>query len=502
MWTKKKLLVFLIILIIAVFLRTYHFTSLPPGLYPDEAMNGNNALESLHTGDSSVFYPENNGREGLFINIQATALKLWGGREPWMLRSPAPLFGILTVLGVGLLAIEFFGIETGILAAILLATNFWHINFSRIGFRAIMAPFFIVWGLYFLYKGFKAASKHRVKTSFAWTALASVIYGLGFYSYIAYRVTPLMVLIIAGYYWWKSRREGWQKLFIKNAALCAVLVTLTVAPLLYYFGTHPGSFFGRTSDVSVFASQSPVKDISLNLAKTFGMFVYHGDWNWRHNFAGAPELYWPVSILFLVGIAVAARRVWRGAKSSNGFIAIGRMPENAFLHRVLFGWSAIALLPVVISNEGIPHALRAILLIPPAIIFAAIGGVWLFHKLFDHAGHRFAYALAAILILATTANAYYMYFIAWGKSPNVQNAFAADYAALGRELNALPADIDKYVVVNAGGVLERGIPVPAQTVMFITDTWLPERQAEKRIHYVRPEAVNTIPKDALVFYIN
>ena len=72
----------IVIVIIATFLRLYNITQVPPGLYPDEAMNGNNALEALSKLPSlsgfKVFYPENNGREGLFINIQAISVGLFG----------------------------------------------------------------------------------------------------------------------------------------------------------------------------------------------------------------------------------------------------------------------------------------------------------------------------------------------------------------------------------------------------------------------------------------
>ena len=120
---RRAGLLFGAIFIVALFLRTYHFTSLPPGLFPDEAMNGNDALETLRTGHWKVFYPENTGREGLFINVQALALSFWGGREPWMLRSPSPIFGSLTVVATGLLAAELFGLEVGLLAALLMATR-------------------------------------------------------------------------------------------------------------------------------------------------------------------------------------------------------------------------------------------------------------------------------------------------------------------------------------------------------------------------------------------
>ena len=142
----------LLVVIIATFLRLYQLDAAPPGLYPDEAMNGNNALEALRTGEWRTYYPENNGREGLFINIQAIFLLAFGQNEPWVLRLPSALFGILTVLGLYFLAKELWGVRVGLLASFLLATSFWHIIFSRIGFRAIMAPLLAVWGFYFFLK--------------------------------------------------------------------------------------------------------------------------------------------------------------------------------------------------------------------------------------------------------------------------------------------------------------------------------------------------------------
>src|SRR3989344_5967513 len=225
---KRTVLLLVVIVIIATFLRLYHITTTPPGLYPDEAMNGSNAQEAIATGNYKVFYPENNGREGLFMNIQAMSLMAFGVNEPWALRFPSAIFGIFTVLGLYFLTRELFGKEVGLLATFLLATSFWHIMFSRIGFRAIMAPFFITWALYFLLKSFnRARSKsqitgtksqtsssqvghpegktRRISTRFfavlrmtsvrsgAWCfpAIGGLLFGLGMYSYIAYRVTPV-----------------------------------------------------------------------------------------------------------------------------------------------------------------------------------------------------------------------------------------------------------------------------------------------------------------------
>src|SRR3989338_618620 len=189
----------LVIMLVAVVFRFQHITTTPPGLYPDEAMNGNNALEAIKTGDYKVYYPENNGREGLFINIQAQSIKLFGN-TPWALRVVSALFGTLTVLGLYFLTRKLFNWQIAAMSSFFLATSFWHVLFSRIGFRAIMAPFFLVWGLYFFWKG-------KSSTKLFDFAISGLFLGLGFYSYIAYRVMPLVIIFTLLAYWYSVRKD-------------------------------------------------------------------------------------------------------------------------------------------------------------------------------------------------------------------------------------------------------------------------------------------------------
>ena len=76
-----------------------------------------------------------------------------------------------------------------------------------------------------------------------------------------------------------------------------------------------------------------------------------------------------------------------------------------------------------------------------------------------------------------------------------------DHVEIAREINSLPASTPKYVVVEADGVLVRGIPMPAQTVIFMTNTYEPEDQAAKNVHYLLPSETGQIPPGAAVFYI-
>ena len=46
-------------------------------------------------------------------------------------------------------------------------------------------------------------------------------------------------------------------------------------------------------------------------------------------------------------------------------------------------WLAIMILPMIVSSEGIPHALRSLVVIPAVMIFAALGLEWIIVKISD-----------------------------------------------------------------------------------------------------------------------
>ncbi len=513
---SKRTRIWLLIgtLIIATFLRFYQLPNTPPGLYPDEAMDGANAQYAAHTGEFKVYYPEDNGREGLYVNILAVAFKfhLLPETAPWSVRFPAAVAGVLTVWGVYLLVAELFkerdeGYTIALLAAFLLAVSFWHINFSRIGFRAILAPLLLTWSLYFLIKALRARPRDGQKHSsagFWYAAAAGVVYSLGFYTYIAYRITPLLLLIFVPFF-----KKDWR--FWQRAIVFLVVEFIVGAPIGWYFVRHPADFFGRTSEISVTNAASPVHDLLVNLGKTALMFNVHGDNNWRQNISGAPELWWPVGILFLIGIILGIIWLIGGIRARK--LKRTEAGSAEFGLWLMFTWFILGLLPEILSDEGIPHALRSLLAIVPTMVFSAIAGVWLYdflQKYFTrrHWNNLFINMLAVIFLAATAVYGYYDYFVVWAKNPNVPGAFSANYVAIGDAINALPSPVQKYVVVNAGGVVDYGIPVPAVTVMYVTNSFDPNAIAQKdigNIHYLLPDEIGTIPGGTpsdTIFYVN
>jgi len=491
--SKKSRIIFLfIIIVLAIFFRLFALDSVPPGLYHDEAMNGNNALEALETSEYKWFYSENNGREGLYINLLAIPLSLFGN-ETWALRLLSAIFGILTVLGVYLLTKELFKNERmALLASFFIAISFWHTTFSRIGFRGIMAPFFLVWAFYFLYKII-----NREKFCFIFASLGGLFFGLGFHSYIAYRVAPFL-LIFPFYLLWKNEQKKYIFIFLLFTFIAGL-------PLGWYFLQNPADFLGRTSQVSIFSVESPLKEFGINIAKTIGMFFVYGDGNWRHNLAGSPQLWWPVAILFLFGVLKFG--IWDLIKNLKFKIKnLDHLLVSPSIFLLI--WIAIMLLPVVISSEGLPHALRAIIVIPPVMIFVALGlekiitkiNNWLIEqskKIPDRKKQilrirkEFALLLFAFLAIITMTS-FSKYFFNWGLDLNTYHAFNTKYFELGQYLNELPKETEKFVIVNAGGVLVKNIPMPSQTIMFATKSYTDKGKNEKNIKYIEPSNISDI----------
>jgi len=221
--SKRKAVIFLlVILVIATFFRLWQLDFIPPGLYPDEAMNGNDALDLLQEGKFKLFYPENNGREGLFIWLIALSFSIFGA-SIWAIKIVPAIFGILTVLGIYLLAKELFSKYNevgsrciGLLASFFLAVSFWHINFSRIGFRAILVPFLLVFGFYFLFKGLRTKKALQFITS-------GIFFGLGFYTYISYRFVVLLLAFVLICQWFNYKKKKPQKEYLLLVACCLLL---------------------------------------------------------------------------------------------------------------------------------------------------------------------------------------------------------------------------------------------------------------------------------------
>jgi 4-amino-4-deoxy-L-arabinose transferase-like glycosyltransferase len=491
--SKGKIIIFLlvlIVLVIASFFRLWHLNSVPPGLYPDVAINGNDVLDTLQSKNFKLFYPENNGREGVFMWLIALSFTIFGP-SVWAIKIVPAIFGILTVLGVYLLTKELFKIgrrkqETrnteyiALLAAFFLAISFWHVNFSRLGFRALLVPFSLVFAFYFLLKAFN-------RRSIILAAISGIFFGFGFYTYISYRFVVLIIAAVFICWWLIYKREKLQKKFFLLISSCLLLTFIVALPLGIYFFKNPQDFLGRAAGVSILKTDNPLYEFGKSVILHLSMFNVFGDGNWRHNLSGSPELLWPVGIFFLIGVILSIKELIVSLKNKNYRLFS--------VYCLLFSWFLAMLLPGFLSYEGIPHALRVIGAIPPVFIFAALGANWIFVKskpVFKTKKQLIIlYFCVSIFLFSLAFAEFEKYFYQWGKNPEVKNAFAKDLFDIGNYLNSLPNNVNKYVIVNLNGVgvpYPNGTPMPAQTPIFIERTMY----GNPRATYLTPDKISEI----------
>jgi len=472
---KREIIILILILVLAAFFRLWKINSIPPGLYPDEAINGNDALN--HPGH--IFYAQNNGREGLFINLIFLSFKIFGVKTS-SIRITSAIMGILVILGLYLLVKELFynssrSSSIALFSSFFAATGFWAVNFSRIGFRGILTPLILVFSLYFLFKALKYGLKKPLlsKNVFLNLLLGGIIFGLGFYGYTVFRLAVLLLVAILFSWWYLYKIKHLQKKFFIIFFCLSLVVFITGLPLGLYFVHHPSYFLSRAIGVSVFSQPHPLKTFSISFYKHLVMFNFRGDGNWRHNIAGSPELFWPVGLLFLLGIVLSIKYLYQSIKN--------KIYYSFITFTSLLSWFFIMLLPASLTFEGIPHSLRAIGALPPVFIFTGLGldtiydsSCRLLKRTIRTRRSYFVITLSLIILLFSFIfSQYYKYFYLWGQSKEVKESFTQHFVDIGHYLNLLPEDINKYVIVNESGVpvpFPSGIPMPAQTVMFIQST--------------------------------
>jgi 4-amino-4-deoxy-L-arabinose transferase-like glycosyltransferase len=461
-----RLYIFLAVLVVvgALFIRSYHIGSLPPGVYPDEAVNGVDAITANANHSWKMFYENNNGREGLFMNLIALSFSLFGisvaSFKMWSI-----LFGTLTVLGMILLGEELFASRrAGIIAGFLTATSFWAINFSRIGFRAIMLPFVLVFTIFFLIRGIQ-------KKKIIDYVLAGIFFGLGVHTYIAFRIAPLILVVLLVAFILARKRflaTHWKEIFAFTAA--AVIVAL---PMLLDFYHHPDHFSGRTSQVSVFNPEVNQGHLLLTLGKTFGLslaqYNFFGDQNWRHNIPPWPEIFPTISIFFLAGFLYFIYEffalIWRR-------IRFRERDDRLILVSLLLAWFFAMLLPEAISAEGLPHALRAIGTMPVALLLAAfsIEAVFKWAERDKYVKYKEAvWTFLIVLVIGSGIWTVKQYFVDWGGSPDVHGAFDEKYMNMSDYINGLPAAMPKYIVDNGPGIeMEDGLQTSSEVIKLFT----------------------------------
>lgn len=443
--SKKVVMGLLFAILLAAFsVRITNIENIPYSIFPDEAQNGIDAQEANATGNYKLFYESNNGREGLFINIQAMSIKSLGNNT-LALKLPSIIFGTLTVLGVFLLSSELFGTYVaGLIGAYLIAFSYWAINFSRIGFRAIMVPFLLTFAFYFLFRGLRTKKLQDF-------IFAGLIYGLGLHTYIAFRVSPLVLIILLSLL--VITREKFLKNFWKHILVFAVAMFISAGPMLLdFFYWNPQHYASRTGSISILNPQINNGNLFPILTKTLGLslakYNFWGDQNMRHNYPPYPLLNPITGITFLFGLIYISIKFFH---LSYDRLKNRVRDEKLDTYVFLLAWFFTLLIPEFLAYEGNPHALRSIGTLPVVTIIAVIPFLWIFRK-YNSFGHAFKFFTISILTLTFAFIAIFdtvKYFVFFSNSPAQHSAFEGNLKEISNYIRSLPETTQKNIVTGS-----------------------------------------------------
>jgi 4-amino-4-deoxy-L-arabinose transferase-like glycosyltransferase len=428
-----------LILLVALFLRTYLLDRFPRGPFSDEAAAFLLASQIASGQSAPIFITAYTGHEVLFYYLAVPILRLLGSTV-FALRLTSALIGVATVLVTYLLARELFDDEPaieshwmGLLAAAFMATSFWHISVSRYGYRAITLPLLQSLMLLALWRGLR-------RKSWKWIIAAGTFCGLVAYTYLSSRSVPvaLAILLLLALI---AERKQWQLRLRQLGSF--VLIALSVfAPLGLFFLSHPETFTTRMTQVSLFSEGNAWQSILIrNTLRALQVFTWRGDPSWRFNLPNLPMFGGPLALAFYIGLIVIAVQFVHG----RGFL--GRVR-----YAVIVIWILVMLLPTILADPvDVPHSLRAIGILPLTFFVPSLGLIAVLNG-----AHRLIHSARVMTVLAAgtlaltlgigAVDTFQNYFVRWGPEPRLYYELNQDVADLARYLDSLPDDGRPMVV--------------------------------------------------------
>ena len=326
-------------------MRLYGLSSMPAGLFGDEAAEGRDALRIL-AGERPVYLESNYGREPLHAYLVAGSVGVFG-RTPAAVRFPSALAACLTIIGMFGFTQILFTTRAGLIAAFLCAFSVWAVMLGRLATRPALLPCVLPFALW------AGISAWERRDPWRWFA-AGLLFGFSLYTYTPIRVLifilPLWIAVVLIH---GSARQMWPGVLLAGVGFAAVAL-----PLIVYGISHSEVLSGRAAGVLAINMNdgllAAARVLALQAWKVIAMFggPGFGDTNLRHNVPGRPALDW-----------------WIAAAAVFGLLMLSRQRRQlAVLFLCLLGLSVI---PTMLSEEA-PHFARgsgAMLVVFPMAAF-------------------------------------------------------------------------------------------------------------------------------------
>lgn len=270
----KKLLfpiLFLSILLIGFALRFYKLGSTPEGFYVDEAGQGYSAYSILKTGKDEfgksfpfAFRSMTDFRTPVYTYLVVpviAVLKL----DVFSVRLPSAIFGLLAIPALYLLILELSGKKyLALMGALMLAISPWHLVYSRGAYETNVSLFFVIFGLYLLFKSLKKPYL---------IILSAILLAVSIAAYQSERVIIPLLLISIFIKYQKAFLDKKHKKYFFAAVAAALIASIPVMAIIF----TPG-FWARASGLNIFSYAKHIPDGAIGHYSGWLYVLVNGQW--------------------------------------------------------------------------------------------------------------------------------------------------------------------------------------------------------------------------------
>ena len=400
--------ILLLIMVLAAGLRLFKLGQIsPPGLNQDEAVNAWNAWCLLKTGKDQVgvswpiFYLRTLGSNNtpLYIYSMIPFFAVFGF-SIWSARLVSVVFGILCIPVIYYIGCRLFDRRVGLMAALLLALNPWHLHLSRWAIESGICPLLGLIPLaMLLWAGMPISDDKKCVPRPLIAAVAGAAVGISCYGYWAARIfipmfLTLVVLISIPALWASAKtRRGLSAIAAFSAGFFAFF-----GPLVWQHIFHPEGIARRTQFQRLWQESTPlaVKALSIlfryvNHFSPDFLFV-RGDHFEIQAPAVGGEFHWYSCPLMIAGLAVL---LWKFRSSRSA--------------RILITFVAAYPLSDCFGRAISSHSLRSSPGMCSLILLAALGAVGIAERLRKRNQKLFLTALVIFIFSVISLNARYLY---------------------------------------------------------------------------------------------
>lgn len=291
-FSKKELIVFIILFVLGAFLRLYKLDIYPAGFHGDEAWTGLEARRILREGFIGFWSPAALGQTALPFYWTAIFSKLFGESISVIRTS----FSLLNIFWIPFFYLFIRAISSSKIASVstfLLVTNNTALAISR---RAdyVAANFPLFPSLFFCWLAFKTNKA-------IYFIISGIMIGLLNHSYFAFWIVPFLLFFygLSILAFDRNRKEIILKCW-KNVFLLFFFYLLVIFPIVKIALGHPNDFLSRTRTVSILNQKTT--SLSQNIKLTLLIFNLEGDQDIWSNFSHTPIFNPLLGLLFLIGL--------------------------------------------------------------------------------------------------------------------------------------------------------------------------------------------------------